>query len=73
MVVDGKVLIGNEDGKLTVLKAGGEKPQVLKEFDTVKYSSIYSTPTVAGDRDVSVRSQPFVRNQYQTEKIDESG
>lgn len=49
MVVDGKVLIGNEDGKLTVLKAGGDHPEVLKEFDTVKYSSIYSTPTIAGD------------------------
>ena len=49
MVVDGKVLIGNEDGKLTILKAGGEEPAVLKEIDTVKYSSIYSTPTIAGD------------------------
>lgn len=49
MVVDGKILIGNEDGKLTILKAGGEKPEVLKEIDTVNYSSIYSTPTVAGD------------------------
>ena len=49
LVVDGKVLIGNEDGKLTILKAGGDEPKVLKEFDTVKYSSIYSTPTIAGD------------------------
>ena len=48
LVVDGKVLIGNEDGKLTILKAGGEKPEVLKEIDTVNYSSIYSTPTIAG-------------------------
>ena len=49
LVVDGKVLIGNEDGKLTILKAGGEEPKLLKEFGTVKYSSIYSTPTIAGD------------------------
>ena len=49
MVVDGQVLIGNEDGKLTILKAGGEEAKVLKEIDTVNYSSIYSTPTIAGD------------------------
>ena len=49
VVVDGKILIGNEDGKLTVLKAGGEEPKVLKEFDTINYSSIYSTPSIAGD------------------------
>ncbi len=49
LVVDGRVLIGNEDGKLTILKAGGDEPKVLQEFDTVKYSSIYSTPTIAGD------------------------
>jgi outer membrane protein assembly factor BamB len=46
-VVDGKVLIGNEDGKLTVFKATKEKAEVLAEFDTVNYSSIYSTPCFA--------------------------
>jgi len=46
-VADGKVFIGNEDGKLTVLKATREKAEVLGEFDTAKYSSIYSTPTFA--------------------------
>lgn len=50
MVADGKVFIGNEDGKLTVLKASSEKAEVLKEYDTVNYSSIYSTPTIANGR-----------------------
>ena len=47
LVVDGKVFIGNEDGKLTVLDAKADEAKVLAEFDTVKYSSIYSTPTFA--------------------------
>ncbi len=50
MVADGKVFIGNEDGKLTVLKADAKEATVLKEFDTVNYSSIYSTPTIANGR-----------------------
>lgn len=45
LVVDDHVFIGNEDGKLTVLKADTKKAEVLKEYDTIKYSSIYSTPT----------------------------
>ncbi len=47
LVVDGKVFIGNEDGKLTVIDAKADEPKVLGEFDTVKFSSIYSTPTFA--------------------------
>ena len=47
LVVDGKVFIGNEDGKLTVLKHTKDEAKVLGEFDTAKYSSIYSTPTFA--------------------------
>ncbi len=43
---DGKVFIGNEDGKLTVFKASAEKDEVLAEYDTKNYSSIYSTPTI---------------------------
>lgn len=47
MVVDGKVLLGDEDGDLVVLAAGKEE-KVLAEipFD----SSIYSTPTVANGK-----------------------
>ena len=47
MVVDGKVLIGNEDGTLTIFKASKEAAEVLAEKGTVNYSSIYSTPTFA--------------------------
>lgn len=47
MSVDGMVMIGNEDGKLTVFRAMGEDAEVIAEFDTVNYSSIYSTPCVA--------------------------
>lgn len=50
LVVDDKVFIGNEDGKLTVLDAKADEAKVLKEFDTVNYSSIYSTPTFANGK-----------------------
>ena len=50
LVVDGKVFIGNEDGKLTVLEATKDAAKVVAEFDTVNYSSIYSTPTFANGR-----------------------
>lgn len=57
MVVDGKVLIGNEDGMLIILKAGKEKK--LLEEKTFN-SSIYSTPTIAnGKMFVSDRSQLY--------------
>jgi len=49
MVVDGTVLIGNEDGNLTLLKAGGDKAEVIGEFETENYASIYSTPTIVGE------------------------
>ncbi len=47
MAVDGMVMIGNEDGKLTVFKGSKDAAEVLREYDTVNYSSIYSTPCVA--------------------------
>lgn len=50
MVADGMMFIGNEDGKLTVLKASSDEAEVIKEYDTVNYSSIYSTPTIANGR-----------------------
>lgn len=46
LYVDGKVMIGNEDGILTVLSADPSEAKVLAEFDTQNYSSIYSTPTI---------------------------
>ena len=45
LVADGKVFLGNEDGKLVVFEASKEKAKVLAEKKTVKSSSIYSTPT----------------------------
>ncbi len=44
MVVDGRVLLGDEDGEMVILKAGDE----LQEIETKTFnSSIYSTPTIA--------------------------
>ncbi|MDF1862575.1 MAG: PQQ-binding-like beta-propeller repeat protein, partial [Verrucomicrobiales bacterium] len=44
LVVDGKVLLGNEDGELVILKAGKE----YEEINTVGYPApIYATPIVA--------------------------
>ncbi len=45
MYLDGHVLLGNEDGVLTIFAAGRE-PKIVEELQF--NSSIYSTPTVAG-------------------------
>ncbi|MCA9082954.1 MAG: PQQ-binding-like beta-propeller repeat protein, partial [Planctomycetaceae bacterium] len=57
MVVDGHVLMGDEDGEMVILKAGPE----LKELETKTFnSSIYSTPTIAnGTMFVSDRSRLY--------------
>jgi outer membrane protein assembly factor BamB len=47
MVIDGHVMIGDEDGTLTVFKADREGPQLASKFETVNFSSIYSTPCFA--------------------------
>ncbi len=74
MVVDGSVLIGNEDGKLTVLNAGADEAKVVKEFDTVNYSSIYSTPTIVdGVIYLSDRNRLYaidIRNKTEVNKQD---
>lgn len=47
MVVDGHVLMGDEDGEMVILKAGDK----LEEVETKLFnSSIYSTPTIANGR-----------------------
>ena len=49
MVVDGHVLLGDEDGEMVIIDAGpelDEKSLVTKTFN----SSIYSTPTIANGR-----------------------
>ena len=44
MVVDGKVLLGDEDGDLIALDAGKEQKLIAEKIFP---SSIYSTPTIA--------------------------
>lgn len=47
MVIDGHVLLGDEDGEMIILKAGDKLEEVAtKTFN----SSIYSTPTIANGR-----------------------
>ncbi|HWB00818.1 MAG TPA: PQQ-binding-like beta-propeller repeat protein, partial [Pirellulales bacterium] len=46
MVVDGKVYVGDEEGKLTVFKQSAEK-EVIAEIDMG--NSVYSTPVVANN------------------------
>ena len=57
MVVDGYVLLGDEDGELVILEAGDE----MSEIKTVQFdSAIYSTPTIAnGTLFVSDRSRLY--------------
>ncbi len=50
MVVDGNVFLGLEDGKLVVFERTAEEARVVKEYDTVNYSSVYTTPTIANRR-----------------------
>ncbi len=50
MVADGKVFLGSEDGTLFVFAADKAEGRVLKKFNTINYSSIYSTPTIANGR-----------------------
>ena len=44
MVVDGKVMLGDEDGDLVILEAGKEEKVLAEKLFN---SSIYSTPTIA--------------------------
>ncbi len=57
MLVDGHVLLGDEDGELVILKAGDEEV----ELNTLQFdSAIYSTPTIAnGTLFVSDRSRLY--------------
>ena len=58
MVVDGRVMLGDEDGELVILAAGDE----MEELATVQFDgAIYSTPTIANGRlFVSDRSRLYV-------------
>ncbi len=49
LIVDGRVLLGDADGELIVVKAGRELDE--NEVETIRFgSSIYTTPCVANDR-----------------------
>ena len=47
LVADDHVLIGTEDGKLTLFKATKDAVKIVREYDTKDYASIYSTPVIA--------------------------
>jgi outer membrane protein assembly factor BamB len=57
MVVDGKVFLGDEEGKLNIFEHG----KTIKELKVVEFgSAIYSTPTIAnGNIYVSTRDKLF--------------
>lgn len=50
MVADGKVFLGSEDGTLFVFEANKNEATLLKKYDTINNSSIYSTPTIANGK-----------------------
>ena len=57
MVVDGKVLLGDEDGDLVILATGKEENVLAEKLFN---SSIYSTPTISnGVIFISDRSQLY--------------
>ena len=67
MLVDGMVFLGVEDGKLVVFEAGDE-PKVVKEYDTINYSSVYTTPTIANGRMyITDRTRLYAVDLYETE------
>jgi len=48
VAADGRIFVSSLDGKMTVLKAGTEKPEVLRTIDF--HERIGATPALAGDR-----------------------
>ena len=60
MVVDGKVMLGDEDGEMVILEAGKEEKVLAEKLFP---SSIYSTPTIAnGVMFVTDRSRLYAFN-----------
>jgi len=50
MVADNKVFLGSEEGTLFVFEADKSEAKLLKKYDTINNSSIYSTPTIANGK-----------------------
>jgi sugar lactone lactonase YvrE len=48
VAADGRIFVTSLVGKMTVLKAGTEKPEVLRTIDF--HERIIATPAFAGDR-----------------------
>jgi hypothetical protein len=43
------VLIGTEDGKLLLFKAGRTEGKPVREYDVKDYAAVYATPVIAND------------------------
>ena len=50
LIVDGKVMVGTEDGEFVVFEATKERAKIIRKFDTMNYSAIYSTPVIANGK-----------------------
>jgi len=48
VAADGRIYLASKDGKVTVIKAGGEKPEILHQADFGE--RIFATPALVGDR-----------------------
>lgn len=47
VAADGRIYLAGKDGKLTVIKAGGERPEILHQADFGE--RIFATPALVGD------------------------
>ena len=48
VAADGRIYVASKDGKLTVVKAGGEKPEILHQASFGE--KIFATPALVRDR-----------------------
>jgi hypothetical protein len=48
VAADGRIYVASVPGKLTVVKAGGDKPEILHQANFGE--RIFATPALAGDR-----------------------
>src|SRR6185369_9001551 len=48
VAADGRIYLASVSGKLTVVKAGGERPEVLHQAEFGE--RIFATPALAGDK-----------------------
>jgi outer membrane protein assembly factor BamB len=48
VAADGRIYLASQPGKITVVKAGGDKPEILHQVDFGE--PIYASPALAGDR-----------------------